>query len=45
MFLHTQAGMTEYPHVASMGLLMTIIVAPITLLARYLLEKFGPSVD
>lgn len=45
MFLHTKAGMTEYPHVASMGLLMTLIVAPITLLARYLLEKFGPSVD
>lgn len=45
MFLHTQAGMTEYPHVATMGLIITIVIAPVTLLARHLLIKYGPSVD
>lgn len=45
MFLHTQAGMTEYPHIAAMGLIITFIIAPVTLLARHLLIKFGPSVD
>ena len=37
--------MTDYPFLSSLGLLMTIVAAPLTLIVKYLLEKFGPSVD
>lgn len=36
---------SRYPFLATMGVLMTAIVAPITLLAKKFLEKIGPSVD
>ena len=45
MFLHTSYGMTSYPHVASLGLLFTLVLAPITFLVRWVLNKVGPSVD
>lgn len=35
----------DYPFLSSLGLLMTIVAAPLTLLVKYLLEKFGPKVD
>ena len=35
----------EYPIWATMGALLTLIAAPLTLIVRWLLDKFGPSVD
>lgn len=32
-----------YPELAAGGLLMTVIVAPLTILIKWLLEKFGPN--
>jgi ABC-type sugar transport system permease subunit len=34
----------EYPYLAAIGLILTLVSAPITLLAKWLLEKIGPSV-
>ncbi len=39
------AGAKEYPELAAIGFLMTLIVAPITLLVKWALEKFGPKVE
>ena len=39
------AGAKDYPQLAAIGLLMTLIVAPITLGVKWALEKFGPKVD
>lgn len=41
----TPAGMDQYPEAAAGGLLFTLIVTPITLGAKWLLEKYGPSED
>lgn len=35
----------EYPPLAAMGMMMTMVVVPLTLLARWALEKFGPKED
>jgi ABC-type sugar transport system permease subunit len=35
----------EYPIWATMGALLTLIAAPLTLIVRWLLDKFGPSVE
>ncbi len=35
----------DYPFAAAGGILFTIVVAPITLLTKHLLEKYGPSED
>lgn len=35
----------DYPVLAAGGLLMTLIVAPLTLLLKFLLDKFGPSTE
>ena len=45
LFYNTSLGMEKYPAMASMGLIFTLIIAPITFLVRHLLEKYGPSVD
>ena len=37
--------MSDYPYLAAMGLLMTLVAVPLTLLFRYVLEKVGPKVD
>ena len=37
------SGPAQYPMAAASGLVFTLIVAPITLLARFLLNKFFPS--
>ncbi len=36
---------TDYPVLAAGGLLMTVIVAPLTILLKFLLDKFGPSTE
>ena len=38
-------SMSEYPMLSAMGLLMTIVVVPLTLLVKHLLEKYGPKED
>ncbi|MBP3423067.1 MAG: sugar ABC transporter permease [Clostridia bacterium] len=39
------AGYKEYPFLASMGILMTLIIAPLTLFVKWGLEKIGPKQD
>ena len=39
------AGLGEYPYLSAMGLVMTVVIAPITLGVRNLLNKYGPSVE
>lgn len=34
-----------YPYMAASGMLLTIIMAPLTFLLKHLLEKYGPSTD
>lgn len=41
----SSAQLSDYPFASAAGLLFTIVVAPITLLAKYLLEKFGPTAE
>ena len=39
------AGFKDYPKVATMGLMMTAIAAPLTFLIKWLLEKYGPTTE
>lgn len=34
---------TNYPYCSAFGLMATLVIAPCTLLSRYLMRKFGPS--
>ena len=38
-------GKEDYPYASAAGLIFTLIVAPITLVGRHLLEKYGPTVE
>lgn len=38
-------SVAEYPLLSAMGLMMTLVVVPVTLLVRRLLEKYGPRED
>lgn len=38
-------SVAEYPILSAMGLLMTIVVVPLTLLVKHCLEKYGPKED
>ena len=38
-------GMPELPYYAAIGVILTLVAVPLTLLLKYLLEKFGPSED
>ncbi len=40
-----KANRAGYPRLAAMGLMMTIIIVPLTLLTKWLMEKYGPSED
>jgi fructooligosaccharide transport system permease protein len=40
-----RATIGGYPYLAAMGILCTVIAVPLCLGIKYLLEKFGPSVD
>lgn len=35
----------DYPYASAFGVLFTLVAAPITLLVKYLLEKFGPGAE
>ena len=39
------AGESDYPFLATLGLMMTAIVAPLTFLVKWGLEKIGPSLE
>lgn len=39
------ATYADYPELAALGLLFTLIAVPLTLTIKFLLTKFGPSVD
>ena len=39
------ATLGDYPMASAAGLLFTCIAAPLTILVKYLLERFGPSVE
>lgn len=36
-------GAAEYPELAAIGIWLTLVAVPLTLIVKYLLEKFGPS--
>lgn len=38
-------SISEYPLLSAMGLIMTVVVVPLTLLIKRLLEKYGPRED
>lgn len=38
-------SISELPKLSAMGLLFTLVAVPITLIVKYLLEKFGPSAN
>ena len=40
-----EAGERDYPFLATMGILMTLIVAPLTFLVKWALEKAGPTLE
>ncbi len=40
-----QASNSEYPYLSALGLLITVIVIPISLITKYVLGKIGPKVD
>lgn len=43
--LRKSATIAEYPYLAAMGVLLTLVAAPLTLGARKILEKVGPSAN
>lgn len=47
MFVKTQqaSSFSDYPFLSAMGLMMTLIAVPATLIVRWLMRKIGPSVD
>ena len=40
-----KAGLVNYPYASAGGLLFTVVVAPLTIGLRYILEKLGPSTE
>ena len=47
LYVKTQGAksVAEYPILSAMGILMTVVVVPVTMLVKQLLEKYGPSED
>ena len=47
LYLKTQTAVSrsEYPPLSAIGLIMTVVVVPVTLLVRHVLEKYGPKED
>lgn len=39
------ASDSEYTLLSAMGLLLTVVVVPLTLFVKWALEKFGPKED
>lgn len=45
MVLGENANYIDYPYASAAGLIFSLVATPITLLARHLLEKYGPEVE
>ena len=47
LYTQTQAAKSEaeYPRLAAIGFILTLIAVPLTLVVKWALEKFGPSED
>lgn len=46
LYVSVQRGsLADYPYLSAVGLILTAILAPIVLITRKLLLKFGPSAD
>lgn len=45
MVLSEESSYFDYPYASAAGLLFSLVATPITLLARHLLEKYGPNVE
>ena len=45
MKTQTAASEAEYPPLSAMGLLLTFVAVPLTLVVKWALEKFGPKED
>jgi sn-glycerol 3-phosphate transport system permease protein len=47
MYIHVASTQSQvmYPYLAASGVLMGVIMAPLTFLLKHLLEKYGPSAD
>lgn len=41
----TNAGQADYPRLAALGVLMTLVAAPLTFFFKWLLARLGPRVD
>lgn len=41
----TKLGILNYPTLSALGLIVTLIIGPVTVIARWLMNKYGPSVD
>ena len=39
------SSLANYPYASAFGVIFTLVAAPITLLVKYLLEKFGPGAE
>ena len=42
---NAKQNISEYPQIAALGIILTLIAVPLTFLVRWLLNKFGPSED
>jgi len=42
---NTDASFAQYPYASAAGILFTLVAAPITLIVKNVLEKYGPSAD
>ena len=43
MFVNGTESITQYPYCSAFGLLVTVVLTPITMIVRFLMNKFGPS--
>lgn len=43
--ISTKVGLLNYSELSALGIILTIIILPITMVIKKLLEKFGPSVE
>lgn len=45
MYQQTLGGNANYPRLSALGLMITLVVAPVTMIVKWLLEKYGPSAE
>ena len=43
--LGQETGMMQYPFASAAGIMFTLVSAPLTLITRHVLEKYGPNVE